>query len=422
MHRLSDESVRPQPRGAGDPLPGAAALDPEQIDPAVLGALLARHGWRRRGGAAGRYARWTQPGPDAGTSLLVPESRSFPDSGDLLAEALTALARSSAPSARDVLVGLAAPSDEIRWAREVPVDESGAASWTAHEQLRSGARAMLLAGALAARGRAGYYGARHRRHAGAALDRTLVGPERSGGRQLTVFVPVESGRAGVITLLRALHAARDAADYQRATGGMEAFDAAVELGVCHELTESVVALVKGSEGVRVALDWSPAAGVPDGCPARPEPVEFSPGDLPALQEAGARYVRDEPSVPVRVTGAVVRMRRSDPGGRGTVGLRVLAGADVPQVRMALDADAYRIAGQAHLVGLPIRVSGRLESRGGFRRLTGASGIVPVQVDEADRDSLMKSLHENLDFFEEACGGDGVDSQPGERGPSVPDGR
>jgi hypothetical protein len=73
--------------------------------------------------------------------------------------------------------------------------------------------------------------------------------------------------------------------------------------------------------------------------------------------------------------------------------------------MTLDEEAYRTAGHAHLVGLPIRVHGRLESRGGFRRLTGAGEVVPVQVEEAERDRLMKSLQENLDFFEEACSGD-----------------
>jgi RNA 3'-terminal phosphate cyclase len=107
-------------------------------------------------------------------------------------------------------------------------------------------------------------------------------------------------------------------------------------------------------------------------------------------------------VPVRITGTVVRMRRSGPRGAGTVRLRVLAGAEVPYVRVALDEESYRTAGHAHLVGLPVRVAGRLESRGGFRRLTDASGVVPVQVDEAERDRLMKSLHENLGFFGEAC--------------------
>ncbi|WP_435865935.1 hypothetical protein [Streptomyces wedmorensis] len=404
-----------EPPGAWTGMPGPpagpwadvhGAPDPGRVDPRVLGALLARHGWRRRGGAAGRYSRWTPPGSAAhgGTSLLVPESRAFPDCEDLLGEALTALARSATPSAREVLTGLSVPSDEIRWWRDVPPGPAGTAPWPVQEQLRSAARQLLVAGALAVRGRAGYYGARHRRAAQASLETVAVGAA-PGGRGLTAFLPVEPGRPIAVRLYHALHAAREATDYQRATGGMEAFDAAVAAGVSRELTEALVALVRGTEGARVALAWAPAAGAPEGCAARPEPVEFSPGDLPALREASARYLTDEPSVPVRITGAVVRMRRSGPRGEGTVRLRVLAGAEVPHVRVALDEEAYRTAGHAHLVGLPIRVVGRLESRGGFRRLTDASGVVPVQVDETERDRLMKSLHENLDFFEEACGPD-----------------
>ncbi|TXS14659.1 hypothetical protein EAO70_24690 [Streptomyces sp. adm13(2018)] len=380
--------------------------DPGRVDPRVLGALLARHGWRRRGGAAGRYSRWTPPG-STGTSLLVPESRAFPDCEDLLGEALTALARSATPSAREVLTGLAVPSDEIRWWRDVPPGPAGVVPWTVQEQLRSAARQLLLAGALAVRGRAGYYGARHRRPAQASLETVVVGAA-PGGRGLTAFLPVAPGRPIAVRLYHALHAAREATDYQRATGGMEAFDAAVEAGVSRELTEALVALVRGTEGARIALEWAPSAGAPEGCAARPAPVEFSPGDLPALREASARYLTDEPSVPVRLTGTVVRMRRSGPRGEGTVRLRVLGGAEVPHVRVGLDEEAYRTAGHAHLAGLPIRVVGRLESRGGFRRLTDASGVVPVQVDETERDRLLKSLRgtaEDADFLDEDRGPD-----------------
>jgi hypothetical protein len=405
-HRPIDEPVRPaRPHPAETPGLWDRPPRPDQVDPAVLGALLHRNGWQRRGGAAGRYGRWTPPGPGgSGTSLLVPENRAFPDSEDLLAEALIALSRSGSPAARDVLVGLAVPSDEIHWWRDVPTGPVGTAQWTVEEQLRSAARQMLLAGALAARARAGYYGARHRRSAAASLENVLVG-SAPGGRQLTAFVPVATGRPLAVRLHQALYAAREAIDYKRATGGMDAFDGAVEAGVSHELTEALVALVRGTEGARIAVEWAPAAGVPEGCATPAEPVEFSPGDLPVLREAGARYLREEPSVSVRITGTVVRMRRSEPRGDGTVRLRVIAGAEVPHVRMTLDEEAYRTAGHAHLVGLPVRVHGRLESRGGFRRLTGASGVAPVQVDEAERDRLMKSLQENLDFFEEACSGD-----------------
>ncbi|MEV7888301.1 hypothetical protein ACWD3I_30790 [Streptomyces sp. NPDC002817] len=400
-HRPLEEALRPV-----RPHPVDAAWDrapePDEVDPAVLAALLHRHGWQRRGGAPGRYGRWTPPGQGTGgTSLLVPESRAFPDSDDLLGEALVALARSGTPSAREVLVGLAVPSDEIRWWRDAPTGPGGTAPWTVEEQLRAAARQMLLAGALATRARAGYYGARHRRAAATLMESVLVGTATGGC--LTAFVPVGNGRPLAVRLHQALYAAREAIDYQRATGGMDAFDGAVEAGVSRELTEALIALVRGTEGARIAVEWAPAAGVPTGCAAGVEPVEFSPGDLPVLREAGARYLREEPSVPVRITGAVVRMRRSGPRGDGSVRLRVIAGVEVPYIRLTLDEEAYRIAGHAHLVGLPVRVHGRLESRGGFRRLTGASGVAPVQVDEAERDRLMKSLQENLDFFEEACG-------------------
>ncbi|WP_128378369.1 hypothetical protein [Streptomyces cavernae] len=408
-HRPLDEPLRPvRPHPAEPRDVWSQPPDPGRVDPAVLGALLHRHGWQRRGGAPGRYGRWTPPGPGGGAmSLLVPETRAFPDSDDLLGEALDALARSDSPAAREVLVALAVPSDEIRWWRDVPTGPVGVAAWTVEEQLRTAARRMMLAGALAVRARAGYHGARHRRSATASLDDVLVGAA-PGGRQLTAFVPVATGRPLAVLLHQALYAAREAVDYQRATGGMEAFDGAVEAGVSHDLTEGLVALVRGTAGARIAVEWAPAAGVPEGCATRSEPVEFSPGDLPALRAAGARYLREEPSVPVRLTGAVTRLRRAGPRGEGTVRLRVLAGAEIPHVRMTLDEESYRIAGHAHLLGLPVRVRGRLESRGGFRRLTGASGVTPVEVDEAERDRLMKSLQETAEIaalFGEACGGD-----------------
>ncbi|KOU74413.1 hypothetical protein ADK57_07900 [Streptomyces sp. MMG1533] len=406
-HRPLEEPLRPVRPHPADVVWNRSP-DPADVDPAVLSALLHRHGWQRRGGAAGRYGRWTPPGPGAGgTSLLVPESLAFPDSEDLLGEALLALSRSGTPSAREVLVSLAVPSDEIRWWRDVPTGPVGAVPWTVEEQLRSAARRMLLAGALATRARAGYYGARYRRTAAASLEHVLVG-SAAGGRRLTAFVPVGTGRPLAVRLHQALYAAREAVDYQRATGGMDAFDGAVEAGVSREFTEALIALVRGTEGARVGVEWAPAAGVPEGCAAPAEAVEFSPGDLPVLREAGARYLRAEPSVPVRITGAVVRMRRSGPRGEGSVRMRVIAGAEIPHVRLTLDEESYRIAGHAHLVGLPVRVHGRLESRGGFRRLTDASGVEPVQVDEAERDRLMKSLQETAEitaFFEEACGGD-----------------
>ncbi|OIJ66662.1 hypothetical protein [Streptomyces mangrovisoli] len=404
-HRPLHESLRQVRPHPVDVPAWSSPPEPDEVDPAVLAALLRRHGWQRRGGAAGRYGRWTPPGPGgSGTSLLVPESRAFPDSDDLLGEALVALARSGTPSAREVLIGLALPSDEVRWWRDTPPGPVGTTPWNVEEQLRAGARQTLFAAALATRARAGYYGARHRRPATALLENTLIG-STTDGRHLTAFVPVATARPLAVRLHQALRATREAIDYQRATGGMDAFDAAVEAGVSRELTEALTVLVRGTEGARIAVEWAPAAGVPENCASAAEPVEFSPGDLPVLREAGARFLRDEPSVPVRITGAVVRLRRSGPNGEGNVRLRVLDGAAIAHVRVTLDEEDYRIAGHAHLAGVPVLVQGRLESRGGFRRLSGAFGVVPVEVDEAERDRLMKSLQENPDCFGDPCDGD-----------------
>ncbi len=93
----------------------------------------------------------------------------------------------------------------------------------------------------------------------------------------------------------------------------------------------------------------------------------------------------------------MRLRRAGARGPGAVRMRVIAGAEIPHVRMTLDEEAYRTAVHAHLSGLPVRVRGRLESRGGFRRLTGACEVVPVQVDEAERDRLTKSLQEHPEY-------------------------
>lgn len=295
--------------------------------------------------------------------------------------------------------------DEIQWRRELP-DNNRAAAFRARQRLGAAARAMLRAGALAAREHTGYHGARGERHAHAYADRARFDEGREhledapGGRLLTARMPSggEGGRGALIALCRALRGTADAVCHYRATGDMEAFDAAVERGVCHEMTDSVHQLVRGTEGVRITVEWSRAAGTPEGCPERPAPIVFTPGDIPALEQAGRHYVRDEPSVPVRVTVAVVRMRRVAPHGPGSVRLRVLAGAEVTQVRARLDEEAYRTAVHAHLAGLPLRLSGVLESRGGFRRLTGAHEVGPVPLPEAARERLLTSLHSGLDGF------------------------
>jgi hypothetical protein len=79
---------------------------------------------------------------------------------------------------------------------------------------------------------------------------------------------------------------------------------------------------------------------------------------------------------------------------------VLSGAEVAEVRVRLDEEAYRTAALAHLAGTAVRVSGRLERKGGFRRLTRACDLALCELDDAERDRLFKSLHERQEGLAE----------------------
>ncbi|MGW2252692.1 hypothetical protein ACWCXH_21190 [Kitasatospora sp. NPDC001660] len=375
------------PHGPGEPDGGLP--DPATVDPAVLATLLARHGWVRRGGPAARYGRWTPPDDDPGTSLLVPVDGGFDDAVELLTDAVTALSRSRSPSARSILLALAVPGDELRWRRELP-GPAGTAPWEDAERLQSAARGMLAAGAKAGRTRAAYFGARLDAWAGDFLDRVLVVEQGAG---LTAYTPAPEGRAAVTTLVRALEALRDAVDYRRVSGGPEAFENAVQAGVSRELVQSVEELVRGATAARLAVAWSAAAGTPGGFGERRVVLDFSPGDLPALAEAAELLERIEPAVDVTVVGVVVRLKRADPTGPGSVRLRVLGGAEVRELKVRLADPDYRLAAEAHLTGVPVRVGGRLESRGGFRRLTRPHGLELCGWEEGDRERLLKGLQD-----------------------------
>ncbi len=187
----------------------------------------------------------------------------------------------------------------------------------------------------------------------------------------------------------------------------------MRLGLSRELIAAVVQLIRGSEGATVTLHWSAAVGVPHGFGNRRLLIEFSPGDLPALEAAAERLERSEPAVAVELTGAVVRLKRAVPHGEGVVRLRVLTGAEVDEVRVRLGDADYRTAVVAHLEGTPVRLSGMLERKGGFRRLSGAADVSLVPLDEAERDRLAKALRLRATGF--------LGAGEGEDGPDEADG-
>ena len=271
------------------------------------------------------------------------------------------------------------PSDEIRWWRDVPTGPARAPPpGPSQEQLRSAARQMLLAGALATRARAGLLRRpppAHRRRVPGRASSSAPHPAAAG---LTAFVPVGTRprRSPYACTTPCTPPARPST-----TSGPPAAwtpsTRAVEAGVSRELTEALIALVRGYGGrPHRASSGRRRPGSPTGvrAPARAgrvlarRPARAARGrrPLPARRalRAGADHRRGGPDAPVGAARAT-----------GTVRLRVLAGRRGP-ARPGRRWTRSRTGspGHAHLVGLPIRVHGRLESRGGFRRLTDAADV------------------------------------------------
>ncbi|GAA4959521.1 hypothetical protein GCM10023238_27970 [Streptomyces heliomycini] len=100
-----------------------------------------------------------------------------------------------------------------------------------------------------------------------------------------------------------------------------------------------------------------------------------------------------------ITGAVVRMHRPGQRGEGVVRLRVLAGAEVGTSgsRSARRTTASPARAPRRTSGAGARAAGE---PGRFPPLTDVGELAPVQVDEAERDRLLKAFQANADaaFF------------------------
>ncbi len=149
----------------------------------------------RRRPEAAAAAGPRQDRPRASPASWCPSAAPSPTATTCSGEALHALARSGTPAAREILLSPSpSPSDRSAGNATYRRRAGDTASWTAQEQLRSAARQMLLAGALATRARAGYYGARHRRAGHARPWRTSWwAPPRANSHPHPGYLPVGTG-------------------------------------------------------------------------------------------------------------------------------------------------------------------------------------------------------------------------------------
>ncbi|WP_374983859.1 hypothetical protein [Streptomyces fradiae] len=394
--------------------PGAHTTDPPgppQVDPRVLTALLDRHGWHRTGGNSGLYTRWTPPGRATTPSLLIPTGLDLPDSHDLLAEALTALARTTAPSARAVLTALATPSDEIHWHRATSAT-AGPAAWAAQDRLRTAARRILLAAAHAAHGRPGPHPAAlpDRDNPAGLPDRDLI--EAFPGQALPspslldhVLLAIPPGDAPPS---RRTSPSTPAAPSPNASttpstpparpSTTSAPPAAPTRSTPPSPRASAANSPKPSPPVSTApkAPPSPSPGPPPparppAAPPAPSPSSSPPATSPhSARPAPATGAPGPPCPPASPAPSYACAARA-PAGPAPSGSASSPAPAPPTCAPPSTRTATAPPSTAYLAGVPLRVHGRLEVRGGRHHLTGTHDVAAVLVDDAERGRLTETL-------------------------------
>ncbi len=167
-------------------------------------------------------------------------------------------------------------------------------------------------------------------------------------------------------LAEGLAALEQAARQAAASGGMDAFRQAVQLGVSANLCDAVAGLaaVSPAEGLEVRVAWSRARPRSDAAPSR---VFLGSDTIPLIQEA-ARLFRDtEPVEDIEIEGFVTRLARRPDQGPGEITLEGLVDGDLRRAGVELPEAAYSLAVQAHELRQRVTCSGDLvKERGGFR--------------------------------------------------------
>ncbi|MCB9554073.1 MAG: hypothetical protein H6705_19725 [Myxococcales bacterium] len=261
----------------------------------------------------------------------------------------------------------------------IPV-EQGAALYT-H------ARDLILAAACAAVEPRAIYASRKPTRATEYLHGLRYGPPEMGSYVLTIESPVSPElqpsldgidpeppfeRQVLLTLGRGLQAARRAAGAAAAANDISPFVDAVPEGLTANLCDAVAGLIEPFDRAHldVSIGFAPSRPVGSG----PVRVVFARETAPVLREAARIFKEREPVADFEAEGIVVKLDSPDPSEGGSVVLFCAVDGQPRRVRIALDADGYRLAIRAHQEGLSLALDGELARERGGAVLRGARNI------------------------------------------------
>ena len=349
-------------------------------------AYLRSRGWSKTDGAGARLSLWVMESQAAPfDELVLPTSSDVVDYATRLAEVLRILENVESRSQLSIVTGIRfAFFDVIRVSRPTDDDHGESIGLDEGVGLVEQARALVTSAACTAVKPHRVIPSRRPPLALDYMNRVRMGHTEHGSFTVTVASKVEPQRTlgspaleeewgdpfprrVTKTLAGALTAASEAAAEVARTGGFEAFERAVELGVSADMCEAVARLSRSGGlplPVTIGIEWAPSMPQDE---VKFERTSFSPEASAVMEQAARAFREAAPQEGVTVVGLVVTLHREPDSSEGVVTVAgVIAEAEkktVRQVAVRVDVDTYGAFLDAHKQEVAVSFTADVEKSG-----------------------------------------------------------
>lgn len=379
----------------------ARILDPvalSAITPAALRGYATFEGWRHveaHGPNGEVYIKSSERSGEV--EVVLPVKPKLGDYPTVVAQVISIFARESGLDELAVFRDLTHADRDVIRVRSPEADDDGSIAIEPGVELVSHARDVLASAACSAREARPYYHVGKIQQVSDYLRRVRLGQTEVGSFVVTLLAPVSPtivnhaqpslwpdmgeepfDRQVTRTLATGLRATADALAALNRGGDIKAFESRISQGVSANLCDSLAAIAEQAGGVELSVTWARTRPAPT---ARTQ-IEFARNDAEPLREV-ARYFRArEPRPEATIFGTPTKFQRR---GKQMLGLVTLAAVvdDHPRsVNMALEAEDYARALDAHKRRLPVTVVGDLVGEGQRWRLNNPRNLSIVNVAES----------------------------------------
>lgn len=357
------------------------------LKPLEVASYLRVRGWRQEAEIGDKGSIWVLPAVNGReeADIVLPMRRSLSDFALRMGDVLRTLAAIERRRETEVLHDLMTGNSDLIRVR-APNRDAASGSLPLEEAVLfvERSRDMMLAAACAAISKRSYFATRKPARATDYLSKVRMGQTERGSYILTILSPVAPAllsegelpldleppepyeRQVIRTLAESLAALEGAARHAASSGGMGAFQQAVQRGVSANLCEAVAGLsaVSPGEGLDISIAWSrtrdPAATVPSR-------IFLGSDSIPLIQEAARLFKDVAPVEDADMQGFVTRLARGPQERSGEVTLEGFVDGQPRRAAVELGEGIYSQAVQAHEHRQLVACSGDLvKDRGGYR--------------------------------------------------------